>query len=237
MEIVFARHGNTFAPGDRVIWIGRTLDLPLVAKGREQARLLGKALARSRTVPADVFCGSLRRTRAYAEIVIEELGLELRPLVDTRLDEIDYGEWTGRTREEIVTQLGQGEELARWDGEGIWPEDAGWAGSEREIRRSLRAFTEELVQGYGADDILLVVTSNGILRYFGQVIQARSRNKSAFEAYGGVGSANAAFKMKTGNIGKVDYRAGAFELVFWDVDPRELGAKLGPRPAATRRIE
>ncbi len=38
MRILFARHGNTFAPGDNVVCVGRETDLALVERGFEQAR-------------------------------------------------------------------------------------------------------------------------------------------------------------------------------------------------------
>ena len=47
MDILFARHGNTFGPGDKVVWVGRETDLPLVEKGLAQAEAAGQALVRA----------------------------------------------------------------------------------------------------------------------------------------------------------------------------------------------
>ena len=33
IELLLVRHGNTFAPGDRVVWVGKGQDLPLVESG------------------------------------------------------------------------------------------------------------------------------------------------------------------------------------------------------------
>jgi broad specificity phosphatase PhoE len=35
--IVFSRHGNTFAAGERAVWVGARSDLPLVSEGFSQA--------------------------------------------------------------------------------------------------------------------------------------------------------------------------------------------------------
>lgn len=220
MQIIFARHGNTFNPGDGVIWIGRTIDLPLVAKGREQARDLARALAKGGTILTAVCCGSLQRTRTYAQIVIDQLGAGLVAVVDRRLDEIDYGKWTGLTREEVVARLGQGEELARWDEDGVWPANAGWGGTEADLRRDVREFTDELIQRYRENDVLLVVSTHAILRYLGKITVGGPRG----------GGNKDTFKMKTGNIGKIKYEAGSFELVSWNVEPDEI--RTSPRNEA-----
>ena len=44
IELLLVRHGNTFSPGDRVSWVGRGEDLPLVESGRAQASALGATL-------------------------------------------------------------------------------------------------------------------------------------------------------------------------------------------------
>lgn len=212
MHILFARHGNTFGPGERVIWVGPTVDLPLAAKGQEQARRLGRTLMTAGVTPRAVFCGTLRRTRDYAEIVIEELGAGLAPVIDRRLDEIDYGRWTGLTSQEITAKFGLADELARWDADGTWPDNAGWGTTEAEVRRRVRGFLDNLAREYGEDDVLLAVTSNGLLRYFASVTSGRS----------GADIEKNKLKMKTGNIGKVRYKDGCFRLEYWDVAPGEI---------------
>ena len=89
MDIICARHGNTFAPGERVVFVGANEDVPLVPSGEEQALRLGAALREARIAPAVVLCGPLQRTRRYAELVAEKLGLGMKPIVDARLTEID----------------------------------------------------------------------------------------------------------------------------------------------------
>ena len=37
MRLILSRHGNTFSPGEKAVWVGRRSDLPLVEEGRRQA--------------------------------------------------------------------------------------------------------------------------------------------------------------------------------------------------------
>ena len=68
-QLLFARHGNTFGPGDKVVWVGRETDLPLVDKGLEQAAAAADALKRKGLIPDAIYCASLQRTRRFATIV------------------------------------------------------------------------------------------------------------------------------------------------------------------------
>jgi probable phosphoglycerate mutase len=92
MDIWLARHGETewSVSGKHT----GTTDVPLTPNGEEQARALGKALAgRSFAV---VYASPLRRAVDTARLAgFEDL------LIDPLLQEQDYGEYEGRTTEEI----------------------------------------------------------------------------------------------------------------------------------------
>jgi probable phosphoglycerate mutase len=143
-KILLARHGNTFGPGDRIVWVGAQEDLPLVEKGEEQARALGNALRDAGLTPAHIICGPLKRTRRAAELVAELTGFDGEIQIDQRLREIDYGSWGGKTAEELD------------------PAGADWSPSEAVLR------TQALASMAGAaerDGLTVLITSNGILRY------------------------------------------------------------------------
>ena len=94
--ILLARHGETDdnVPPQRVQgWI----DVPLNEQGRVQARALAAAV-RPRGLAA-LYSSHLVRARETAEIVADELGLEV--VVDERLAESRRGDWEGRLLEEI----------------------------------------------------------------------------------------------------------------------------------------
>jgi probable phosphoglycerate mutase len=208
MEIVFARHGNTFNPGDKVVWVGRETDLPLVEKGLAQAAAAAEVLARVRLVPDVIYAASLKRTKRFAEIIAETLGLAA-PIIDRRLDELDYGAWAGRTNEEIA----QGGPLAQsamdeWNRSDAWPAVAGWVSQEADVLDAVRRFAiERLASG---DHVRpLVVSSNGILRFLPRALLAPQIQRDSF-------------KMKTGHLGVIDCENGDASLRYWDVAPADL---------------
>ncbi|MBI4184842.1 MAG: histidine phosphatase family protein [Proteobacteria bacterium] len=212
MRLVFARHGNTFAPGDRVVWVGRRTDLPLVARGEEQAREAAAGLARAGFVPDAVYCASLRRTRGFAEIVAGALAGAPDPIVDDRLDEIDYGAWEGLTAEEVAARPGGGDMLAAWVGSDAWPEGAGWRSTREEVSARVRGFIAERLGGAAGPSRVLVVGSNGVLRFFPRLLDAAPPPAGA----------PASYQLKTGHLGLVAGEGGRFRIERWNVSPASL---------------
>ena len=90
-DVYLVRHGETeWSRSGR--HTGRT-DLPLLPEGEEQARMLGRLL---NGIPfAAVWSSDLQRARRTAELA------GLRPRLTPLLREFDYGEYEGRTSEEI----------------------------------------------------------------------------------------------------------------------------------------
>jgi probable phosphoglycerate mutase len=211
MQILLARHGNTFAPGEQAVWVGRETDLPLVERGVEQAHAVAAALKGLRLSPTRVFCGTLKRTRRFAEIISEDLATGLAPVADPRLDEIDYGRWAGKSGREIAEDFGQEELLGRWNEADVWPAGAGWGSSEAEILGGVEGFLEDVRTSFGAHDLLLVVSSSGILRFVPRLLGLVA-----------AGGPERSFHMKTGHMGVIEYREGAFELKCWDVSPADI---------------
>lgn len=206
MDVLCARHGNTFAPGDPVVYVGAKDDLPLTEEGEAQARDLAVALARERIPVTAVFCAPLKRTHDFARIVALSLALPVLPVSDKRLIETDYGDWTGRTSEEIRNDLGQGEALRQWNEAGVWPMDANWDESEAALMARVADFRAMLRKRFSADDNVLVVSSNGVLRYF-----ARGALGAAAK-----GDPNFPFKMRTGHVGRIRERDGAAKILYWN---------------------
>ncbi len=219
LELVVVRHGNTFGPGDRVTWVGRHEDVPLVAKGIAQATALGEALAREGWRPERVLASRLARTRGHAERALFVAGWSDLPVeVDPRLDELDYGPWGGLTTEEIEAR-GDGAALAAWSEHMRWP--AAFGEREADARARVQGLAEELAAEAAAGPHVgarrqprrvLLVSSNGVLRYL-LALDAR-----AFEAR----RAGQGFKLGTGRAGRLVYSAGAWTVLDWDVSPEAL---------------
>jgi probable phosphoglycerate mutase len=224
MDILFARHGNTFGPGDKVVWVGRETDLPLVDKGWVQARAFGAALSRLGLPPDRIVTAALLRTRSFADTVAATLESGPQPRIDPRLNEVDYGAWAGRTSEEIAASPEGAAALAGWNARDAWPVDAGWVTTEAELFGALRSFVDEVIAGADAASRLLVVSSNGILRFLPRML-------------GAIDPARSSYVMKTGHAGLISGTPGNFRLRFWNLDPEVLSEDFaGLCPAPARRL-
>ena len=208
MKLILARHGNTFAAGDPVVWTGSSNDIPLVDTGKEQARALAAELKAQSLVPSLVLAGPLVRTREYADIVVSTVGLDLKPIIDPRLMEIDYGDWTGLTNDEVAKQFGS-EEQDAWNERSIWPADANWGGSREGVIAEVRSLASELEANCDNDATVLVVSSNGRIRYFLELI------KGALDEH--VAANN--FKVKTGAYCLLELFGGSWSVLDWNKTP------------------
>lgn len=217
-RLLLARHGNTFAPGERAVWLGSQRDLPLVASGEAQARALAEALRAARLVPPAVVSGGLLRTRRTAEIVAAALGLPT-PTADRRLDEIDYGGWEGLATGE-VDALGPEAAAAQraWNERDAWPAGAGWLPDETTLRARLADF---VAAWRDQPAPAMVVTSAGILRFLVRLLLP----ETAWD--------RPSYKMRTGRLGVIAFEDGTARLVAWDVGPSDIGAPDPPRSAGS----
>jgi broad specificity phosphatase PhoE len=136
-------------------WQGQA-DPPLSALGREQARELGRALA-GRDIRALV-ASDLARAAETARILGEVLGLS--PRLDARLRELDVGEWSGLSRDEVVARWPETYERLR-----AGDVDARPDGGEtfRELRVRVHEALLELAQAHPVG-LVAVVTHGGAIR-------------------------------------------------------------------------
>ena len=112
--ILLIRHGET-AWNRQKIFRG-TCDVPLNENGLRQARLLAAAL-RERRVDA-AYTSPLARARQTAEAVLDGRGV--RAVVDERLSDFCYGDWTGLRESEVAER---------------WPREFElWSGRPHELR-------------------------------------------------------------------------------------------------------
>ncbi|MGD9682170.1 MAG: histidine phosphatase family protein [Candidatus Obscuribacterales bacterium] len=211
MRLLLSRHGNTFDPGDRIYWVGSGENPPLVEKGREQADALGRALAEAGR-PAAIYSGPLRRCVEYGEIVNKHFSEPLPIVVDNRLNELDYGGWSGLTDGEVAERFGQ-DSLDGWNKRCQWPSRGDWAGSPEAVFQEVRSFVAELKDRFAGDQnaLVLAITSNGVLRYFLKLAEREFANRVA----------DGTFKVATGRICLLDL-AGDAGVQLWDAAPSEL---------------
>jgi probable phosphoglycerate mutase len=211
MKIILSRHGNTFSASDPVVWVGATQDLSLVDSGILQAKCFAQALQEADIHPKAVYCGPLKRTHDYAIIVLEQLHSSLKPIIDARLNEIDYGNWAGLSNTQIQ-EIDEGNELSAWENLSVWPKIARWSGSPTQMIKEVKAFSKALITQYDSTDTILVISSNGRLRYFLKLIPG------LFEQH----VQNKDFKVATGNICLLTYENSKWQIKFWNKKPEYL---------------
>jgi probable phosphoglycerate mutase len=96
MRALFIRHGHTDAVGARLV--SRLPGSHLSAEGVSQVGALCELLRR---VPIDaVYMSPLERARETAAVIARDRGL--RPVVCDDINEVEFGEWTGREFKELA---------------------------------------------------------------------------------------------------------------------------------------
>jgi len=109
-RLIFLRHGETaFNAENR---LQGQLDIPLNARGREQARTVGRTIGArikpeiERLEAAAAFIASpLERARETMEIARDAIGLPARSYrLDPALKELTFGDWEGLTWPEIAAR-------------------------------------------------------------------------------------------------------------------------------------
>lgn len=165
MLLVIARHGNTFEADDTPVWVGAKEDLALTEAGLEQSRAIGRALRDAGAIPDRILAGPLKRTRTGAALAGEACGFVGEVEIDDRLREIDYGVWGGKTDAEIAERWGE-QAIRDWRERDVPPSGAGWSPSPATLKRDAEAVFAAATRDRSPDQVVLIVTSNGVLRYF-----------------------------------------------------------------------
>lgn len=204
-KALLVRHGNTFASGDKVVWVGARTDLPLVKKGLEQARLFGEAVRGGGLGVGPLRAGPLRRTR---EFIREAFGVAAE--IDDRLTEIDYGKWEGRTNEEIAAEIGI-EPVDAWSKRGVWPRMSGWKPGIDQVEANVAQVVADLL-ALTEPTIPVVCTSQGILKFF-------AKRDAAFHARGLSQTDSKALSVPTGACCGVTLIEGRVRVDFWAQPP------------------
>lgn len=208
MLLILARHGNTFGPGDTPVWVGANEDFELVEAGLEQSRAIGRGLNAAGIVPDRILAGPLKRTRTGAALAAEQCGFPGDIEIDERLREIDYGVWGGQSDAEIAARWGESA-IEDWRERSIMPAGAGWSPSPQALQANARAVYDGVTRERGDDIAVLVVTSNGVLRFF-------------YDLLAGAHAPPENAKVKTGRLGAARITPQGTELVCWNIAPAEF---------------
>ncbi len=202
-KLIICRHGNTFGPEDTPTRVGAHTDLPLVEKGLEQARAIGRWLKENGIYPEAVYCSELQRTRQTAETALAEAGYK-EPVYALKIfNEIDYGPDENRTEKEVIERIGE-DAIKAWDQDAIVPD--GWNVDPQTIIKNLVDFADHIVKD--EQECVLVVTSNGIARFIPHIT-------GDFDGF----AAQHKIKISTGGICVLEHDGQTWLIREWNLKP------------------
>jgi probable phosphoglycerate mutase len=187
MILIVARHGRTFAPQQRPVWIGAAQDPPLVAEGEREAERLRQALVPIAPLLRRFETSPMQRTRQFAALCRPKQAAAVPHEINNALLELDYGTWGGLDRHEVLARSGP-EALAAWEEGGQYPEGAGFAPPRAQVLAALTGWLNGLAQTFvSAQDVVVAVTHGGTLRLLVQALGASKRPAQPKMACGHIG--------------------------------------------------
>lgn len=170
-RLLWVRHGATQA-NQQGQYCGQ-LDLPLSSAGRAQAQRLA---AKLRDWPLDaVYTSDLQRCLETAAIICHDHPqLVIRPSAELR--ELSFGDWEGKTYDEIAAQAG--DELRRFYDD-PWSNRPPGGESATDLAARLDRFLTRLLSNHRTDEIILCVSHRGVIDVF-HTLYLRKRRDALF---------------------------------------------------------
>jgi probable phosphomutase (TIGR03848 family) len=158
MTVILLRHGRSTSNTAQVL-AGRSEGVDLDDKGREQAAELTTRLAE---LPVKALVTSpLLRCRRTVEPLAAALGLQ--PVIDERLSEVDYGQWTGRKIAELAKEplwtVVQAHPSAA-----VFPDGEGLAHVQARAVAAVRDHDRRLADQHGGDALWLACTHGDVIK-------------------------------------------------------------------------
>lgn len=164
-RVIAVRHGNTFKKGDTLLRVGKRTDLDLVET--EKGTKAGQYIKDQGYKVSHIYSGPLKRHIQSAELINNALQVSNDKItIDERFNELDYGEHDGMPEADIVAAVGA-DALKEWDKNATVP--SAWDVDVEKIKADLADFLKEISSKHNGEDVL-VVTSNGLLRFLPFVI-------------------------------------------------------------------
>jgi probable phosphoglycerate mutase len=224
--LVIVRHGNTFAPGQVPTRAGAKTDIPLVEESK--SRNVGKYLSNKGIVPDRFFAAPLQRTMQTANLIINEMKLNVIAVPDNNFTEIDYGADENKTEEQVKYRLGleyvQNNNLSGnfteneiagygsiainlWNTKAIVP--SGWNVDVDSIIFSWKNFANNIRD----DETVLICTSNGIIRFAPHILNEANYNDF-------VGRYD--LKVSTGSVSVFKAVGNVWKCMEWNTIPSDV---------------
>lgn len=158
MTVILLRHGRSTSNTAHTL-AGRSAAIDLDDRGRAQAAEL---LDWTAELPIrELVCSPLLRCRRTLEPLAESLGLQ--PVIDERLSEVDYGQWTGCRIGELVKEplwaVVQAHPSAA-----VFPGGEGLAQVQARAVAAVREHDRRLADRDGADALWLACTHGDVIK-------------------------------------------------------------------------
>jgi probable phosphomutase (TIGR03848 family) len=158
MTVILLRHGRSVSNTAHTL-AGRSEGVDLDDKGREQAATLVDRVA---GLPIKALVRSpLLRCRTTLEPLAEALGLV--PLVDERLAEVDYGQWTGRKIGDLVKEP-LWAVVQQQPSAAVFPDGEGLAQVQARAVAAVREHDRRLAQEHGGDVVWVACTHGDVIK-------------------------------------------------------------------------
>jgi probable phosphomutase (TIGR03848 family) len=158
MTVILLRHGRSTANAAHAL-AGRTEGVDLDERGRRQADAVADRLA---GLPVRALVSSpLLRCRRTLEPLAARLGLQ--PLVDARLAEVDYGEWTGRAISELLSEP-LWSVVQHQPSAAVFPGGEGLAEVQSRAVSAVREHDQRFAEAFGGDVLWLACTHGDVIK-------------------------------------------------------------------------
>jgi probable phosphomutase (TIGR03848 family) len=158
MTVILLRHGRSTSNTAHVL-AGQSSGIELDDRGREQAAALVERIG-SLPIRAMVTSPMLRCRRTLEPLAA---ALALEPIVDERLSEVDYGQWTGRKIGDLVKEplwaVVQAQPSAA-----VFPGGEGLAQVQARAVAAIREHDRRLADEVGGDALWLACTHGDVIK-------------------------------------------------------------------------
>ncbi len=158
MTVILLRHGRSVSNTAHIL-AGRSEGVELDEKGAGQAAAL---IERLEGMPIRALVRSpLLRCRLTLEPLAAALDLE--PVIDERLSEVDYGQWTGRNLGELVKEP-LWSVVQQQPSAAVFPEGEGLAQVQARSVAAVREHDRRLGEEHGGDALWVACTHGDVIK-------------------------------------------------------------------------
>lgn len=157
MKWIWVRHGETEA-NRRGCYLGH-LDSALTARGKEQTRNIAEALLCEGATR--LYSSDLGRCAETAGVIGHSL--KLGPVFEPRLRELNFGEWDGKTYDEIMDL--DRDRVVEWYQN---PMDVSTPGGETlsQLGQRVDRWIQNVIPTIDQHEVVIVVSHGGVIRWF-----------------------------------------------------------------------